>query len=641
MKKTGIAILTAFILTIVGITGLNIPGVYASTQLNLWDCYPYVYTSYISGVNTYGEGRPQNRILKHSGGKSVILSLDSSNILHLHVISSVGILEADTILLGHSGVQIHPCGGGVVVELSGTEVLVFTQMVYSTAIYMECVVYNINTFNQVLTEGAFGSLSGAAAGGRTTNAVYDSGKWYVLCSYQSYSSGAKYAYASYTVSGGAVAIGTAQSGYFGNESYIFMNVNSPGKIYCVISSGGAPSLLELTISGGTYITLMTGGLSTVTPVNPTTPYAYYIDVTFNDGGIITESTHYYLYNSWCYSYVSGGLMYTKTVFWEADFNNTISSGTLLSQNTIVDDRVDSSGTTVTTPGFQWSFSHNLGLTLEIETYYRDAYAGKYISKVALHITDLTTMPTSFDTTTVSKGMDGIDFTLLDNTGDYLFAKNPAWNISYYEKDNTHSYIYVGESINSINFSSTITYNPLDVPLLTGKDYDFTYTVYLNGILDILGTDPYKIYVDGIERDSGTVPISGAVTLRLRVLSSGTHGFRIMVYNPSTYISPTTYYTFSTSTVIPPVTPEVLIVNLNQLWYVIPPLMCILVPGILIAGLFNNSGGAGLGFFVGAFIGTFAGAWGGVLPQSSIYIMGFLLCVVAYWAFTNKGSGGSI
>ena len=525
-SKVGIP-LSLFLISIILCTAL-ITNVSASTEIALGEAQRSLYVNCgISGSNVLIVDRPQLRMLTHSSGKTVVVSVDSSKCLHIKVISSMGVILANTLITtpsstGRTGAIAEYDANNVIITCDGP-------ISGSTTLTFYFILYNINTFVQTSYPTTW-SGSGASAILNIGQLFYYSGAWYCPAYSISYTSGyltrmCKFVVATLTASN------IALSGSLGLS--LDMGFQDPDnlKMLYLIACQSTPDYYSFDCSTNTFSLLATNPFANEYPDFPT----YANMQTYLGGGIYHVGTYYYVYHSWLFSFLSGattGTREVKTVHWTGQFNNSITSGTLISQVRKEQISVDSSSSYSTASGISWGYLHiTVGAySQDIYAYYQDIYGGKYISRDTCHITDITAMSGTFDSIATLKGVDGVDFTY--KSYDANIGKNPMYGVSYQEVDNSNSYLYIGETATTVNFTETFSYSPTDNPLLTGKTYILTWIIYKNGIIDYSG-DTYQFFYDGVSMKTGILDSNGKAIINIMINIAGPHSFQIKIYDTTT------------------------------------------------------------------------------------------------------------
>ena len=525
-SKVGIP-LSLFLISIILCTAL-ITNVSASTEIALGEAQRSLYVNCgISGTNVLIVDRPQLRLLTHSSGKTVVVSVDSSYSLHLKVISSAGVILANTQITTPSTTGIT----GAIAEYDANNVIITCGGAITglTTLKFYFILYNINTFTQTPYLTSW-SGSGASAILNIGQLFYYSGAWYCPAYSASYTSGyltkmCKFVVATLTASNIALSASLGLSLDMG-----FQDSDNLKMLY-LIACKSTPDYYSFDCSSNTFSLLATNPFANEFPNYP----AYANMQTYLGGGIYQSGTYYYVYHSWCFSFLSGGTTGTrevKTVHWTGQFNNSITSGTLISQVRKEQISVDSSSSYSTASGISWGYLHlTVGAySQDIYAYYQDIYGGKYISRDTCHITDITAMSGTFDSVATLKGVDGVDFTYKSYNAN--IGKNPMYGVSYQEVDNSNSYLYIGETATTVNFTETFSYSPADNPLLTAKTYTLTWIIYKNGIIDYSG-DTYQFFYDGVSMKTGILDGNGKAIISIMINIAGPHSFQIKIYDTAT------------------------------------------------------------------------------------------------------------
>jgi hypothetical protein len=334
------------------------------------------------------------------------------------------------------------------------------------------------------------------------------------------------------------------------------------------------------------------------------------------------------------------------------FNNSISSGTLLLQNWITDYNLDSSSNTSASCGLSWGYMSHVqdSSTFDVYTYYQDIYSGSYISKVTYHITDIELDPASFTSETIYQGFDNIDWKYISY--DAQMFNDIQHGISYHLISDVESYLSVGGPILGKIYTFTDSYAPVDSPLLTNKGYVVTYIVYVNGAADDYN-ETAKIFVDGIERMTKSIPSSGSnvgkVIFNMLIGTAGTHSTMIKIYNNlGNYeaISDETSYTFVSSPPpvggVPPA--PTLIGFYSDIFLVWLPIGIIvflpLVACTMLGAKYAGGAGAIAGMMFGGATGMIGGTVVGIIPTYALYLLVMLIAAAIVILFVRGSGGGS-
>jgi hypothetical protein len=622
-----------------------VTNVSASTEIALGADERSLYVNCgISGTNVLIVDRPQLRLLSHSSGKIIVMSVDSSMRLWIKVISNTGVILATTQITTPSTTGIT----GSIVELDATTVLITCggAITGTTTLNFYFIKYNINTYTQTAYLTSW-SGSGASAIMNIGQLFYYSGAWYCPAYSLSYSSGyltkmCKFIVATNTPSN------LALSGSLGLTLDMgFQDLNNLKMLY-LIACKSTPDYYSYDCSTNTFSLLATNPFPNEFPTYP----AYANMQTYMGGGIYQSGTYYYVYHTWLFSFLntgtSPGIRWVKTVHWTGKFNNSITSGTLISQVRKEQISVDSSSSVSAAPGISWGYLHiTVGAySQDIYAYYQDIYGGKYISRDTCHITDITAMSGSFDSIATLKGVDGVDFTY--KSYDANIGKNPMFGVSYQEVDNSNSYLYIGESATTVNFTETFSYSPADNPLLTAKTYTLTWTIYKNGIIDYSG-DTYKFFYDGLSMKTGILDGSGRAIISIMINIAGPHSFQIKIYDTATgtelFAGLVRNYTVVASvppTSGPPSGPVLTTYYSDLFIFWLPVAMIVFLPTIslTLAGA-KYAGGAGAitGMIFGGAIGMIGGTVVGIIPAYALYLLVILIATGLVMLIVRGSSGG--
>jgi hypothetical protein len=254
------------------------------------------------------------------------------------------------------------------------------------------------------------------------------------------------------------------------------------------------------------------------------------------------------------------------------------------------------------------------------------------------IYDITNPGATFDQTEVMWDIGDSNFVTYKNANDAI-GKNPINTFSYHEvTGGLSSYLYLDEYVLSHSYTSTISYSPLDSPLLTNKAYSFTYTIYNNNVLDISGKK-YKILIDGLEQKSGNLNSVGQATFSLTILNPSAHTFEIRILdsgNNVIYGSDVTGYVFRDAVTTPGTIPgEDIATGLYALLTVWVPIgLVVMIPTLALSLLGSKFGVTGMmvGMLMGMFLGVLGGVLVNILPAYALYlyilVMGICFAIVA-------------
>jgi hypothetical protein len=594
--------------------------------------------------------RPQLRILSHSSGKIIILSMDSSSHLFVKVISSLGVILAITQITTPTTIDAI----GSIAEYNVNNVIItcgsHTGTTGSGTINFYFIIFNINTFTQTSYSHTWG-VYGTSYVCKIGQLHYYNGVWYTTMYRYSYNSGSEYVICKFTVSTTTVShvcdTAYADATTF-SEIMTFQDSNDLKMLYLVFApTGTTPNYYKFDCSSDTLSLLATNPFANEYP----TLTGYRNVLTYMGGGIYQSGTFYYLYHTWCFSFLSGattGIREVKTIHWTGEFNNSITSGTLISQVRKEQISVDSSGSTLASSGISWGYLRTtVGmLGQDIYVHYQDIYAGKYTSRDTLHITDITAMNGSFDMITTLRGADGLDFTFKNQ--DANIGKNPMYGVSYQEVDDSNSYLYIGESAMTVNFTETFSYSPVDNPLLTGKTYTLTWTIYKNGIIDYSG-DTYQFFYDGVSMKTGILDSNGKAIISIMINIAGPHSFQIKIYDTTTgaelFAGLVRNYTVSAS--VPPggtipSSPVLTTYYTDLFMFWIPIGMIVFLPmmSLTLAGA-KYAGGAGAitGMIFGGMVGVIGGTVVGIIPMYALYLLVILIATGLVMLIVRGSSGG--
>jgi hypothetical protein len=640
------------------------PVALASTQISIGSLlYQNTGANLITGRYSNTVNSPQNRMLVHSTGKILILTYDDISNIRLHILDSVGVEIYSHVIATGGGSHGSLVGGCTLAEYSSTQVIIaFSDSLPKLYFYL----ININSFTNTEYSTTMAGTSGATTTDMIGQLYYYNGYWQIMVLYNSYSSGSKVSFASFRVSTLAASNnGASAYSHYGYTSQImsFQDSLNLNLIYIVSSKAGAsagdqttPEYYVYDMGTTTLSLLATNGINGVLPEASSTTYTqpYSNMINYMGGGIYQSGSFYYLYHAWEYSYSSYptglGVRYVKVAEWVGKFNNTISSGTLVSQVMRTYDASDLSLTTASTPGVGYGYlympSASAGQILY--AYYQDVYgsAHKYISKVTLSVTDITTMSSSWDNTQIIIKVDNQDFSLVGGTScNVNMMKDNLHGITYAEWQATSSgYLFIGESLTVITYTVTESYTPSDTPLVTNKNYVFTWSIYANGVLDNYN-DTYKIFLDGIEAKPGTISL-GIATMSMTVPLAGIHTLFISVYHLGTFeysSAPVSHsWIASTSTPGSGGTPSIGggYYNLMTIW--VPIGLFVVLPMFGLAFVGGKYAG-GTGMVIGMLGGGFAGVVGGtqllILPGYYLWLYILFMGIALALSITIGRSGG--
>jgi hypothetical protein len=371
---------------------------------------------------------------------------------------------------------------------------------------------------------------------------------------------------------------------------------------------------------------------------------YFNMITFMGAGIYHPTGNlYYMYFAWTYcvapTTASPTIRETKTVYWWGKFNNTINSASLLQQKCLSAIATDRSLSVYSTTGFSYGWMSNTNVTNPIlNVLYSDVYQGQNVGRTMYVIYDITNPGATFDQMEVMWDIGDSNFVTYKNANDAI-GKNPINAFSYHEViGGASSYLYLDEVVLSHSYTSTLSYSPLDNPLLTNKSYSFTYTIYNNNVLDISGKK-YKILIDGLEQKSGNLNSVGQATFSLTILNPSAHTFEIRILdsgNNVIYGSDVTGYVFRDAVITPGTIPgEDIATGLYALLTVWVPIgLVVMIPTLALALLGSKFGVTGMmvGMLMGMFLGVLGGVLVNILPAYALYlyilVMGICFTIVA-------------
>lgn len=620
------------------------------------------------------ENRPQQKMVTHAAtGKVVVVAYYdgvTSNYQKLQiklfgVTGSGSLIDDQTLNLATAGLSFynHPYDevmGVTIINYNATSVIIAGTFSYSTGPKIRAFFFSYNVITHVISN-VFQSPSGANAAPCSNTALYIyNNKVWLIGKTTQVGWGSTYAYIfALNPTTKAVTLeleSTALAGHENNacsQMISFQDPNNLDKIYAMYSIDNVKTakLYLYTLSGTPSITtIATLGTAYCLEDGASVDDSYTKFFTQINAGIYSTGTYYYMYFTWVYSdrtnWASTGVRYVNIYQQRLKFNNTITSGTLLDTNrkallTVL----DASGSTSASLGFNWGFTESNGSPYpdSIRVFYNSVASGKYVAEVDLGITNWTTFDdTAFDTIQYQAGVDNIDFTY-ENTagGGQMIVKDPTKNFSFQAMSNTNCILYTNEMTAVKVYTLTVTATPADSPMLTNKQYDITFQVFVNGVVDT-DSDTFAILIDGTERSSGTLSATGTAVYGAIVSVAGTYSFVFKVYDAVThslvYTSAATSYTFSAST-----TPggggteEQQSAGFASVTGLLIPMAVILFP----AGVFLSIGNAlhnpMVGLLAGLTIGAGLGFYGNVVP---IYVLVIVILVdVLCLVFLRPQSSG--
>jgi hypothetical protein len=367
------------------------------------------------------------------------------------------------------------------------------------------------------------------------------------------------------------------------------------------------------------------------------------------GGIYTSGTYYYLYHAWVYSIgtatSSPAIRTYKIVMWIGKFNNTITSGSLLSQSCINRVMTDTSGSTYTTPGMLFGLIAYDKVTLpkmEFDIVIDRPLGGYHNQGIIWTLNNLTSMSTDFDSLAIINGVDNLSVTYkADNAN---IARNPLYNWSYQE-DSVSSYLFLNERVVQLTVTQTLTYAPTDNPLITNKQYVFTFVIFRNGIIDNNNTDKYIAYFDNYPVKNGALDSNGRALIYVTSSLVGAHALAIDISDSSNTMiyhgmgTDFTWVSNSTGGTLPPV--NVITggwYNLLVIWF---PIFMFVVAPMLAVGFLSAKFAGGTGMLMGIIFGGFGGVVAGVqMLILSTYVLYLYILLVAFGlvlALSTRGS----
>jgi hypothetical protein len=649
------------IMFIILISGLGLPTAFAYTQTFVGDdVFATGTTEIASGRHDTLQSPPQFRILKHSSGKIIILTCSVTlQRYFVNVYSSSGVELASVDI--SSAYTDNICGGPSIAEIDSNYILISLGVGGASAkVYF--VKFHITTYTFTSKSTTF-TTSGAAAINKLGQLIYDNGYFYVFVYDYGYSSGAGYGIARYSVAGDSASkLGEtvlAHSNYM-MPPYGYLDTANNDIYYMMVDTAtDTINYLVFDIATGLFSTLCVNPSSGGFPLYNSFLYGYGNFINYYGGGIYTSGTYLYLYHCWSFSERTGaaypagsGVRYVETCFWYGKFNNSISSGTLLEQHYIMDYELDSSSNISASCGIGWGYIYNNPATptFAIYTYYQDIYAGANIAKVTYTITDITSDPVVFTSSSIMQGMDNIDWKYISK--DAQLGKDQIHGIAYHLQDNVNSYLVTGDPILGKVYTFSDSYAPADSPLLTNKNYVMTYNIYVNGVADDLN-ETAKIFVDGIERITKSIPSSGSnvgtITFNMLIGTAGIHSIILKIYNnvgDLDGISGEYSYTFITSTTPTggvPSAPTLIgfYSDLFMIWLPIGIIVFLPLTACTMLGA-RYAGGAGAitGMMFGGAVGMIGGTVIGIIPTYALYLLVMLIATAIVVLFVRGSGGGS-
>ncbi len=592
-----------------------------------------------------GNVRPQLRYFTHSSGKTVVAQYDNDlNKICVTVISSSDSIEAQSYIEMTSTVSPPSL---TICEYDTDEVLIYMGYLSKHA-YSR---YNINSYAHTEYTVATSTSPRGVAG------IWKVGTdWYAVSMYSSaanlFLKTSKFSSANVVTETKTETVSAAfNATMLQQELYSFVNPADSSQVF-VYWACNYPSTYNcylVDLDEATYTDLGSAPFSGYSPGDwHMGTYSYKTFATQLTGGVYTVGTLYYIYMAYTYSYTGtttgSGIRQNYIVEWVITCNNTISDGTILASEMAHHYVEDSSGSLSASPGYNTGYAVIDDAKHQFYVYYQDIYSGKYQSQVVYEIADITGAGLTFSAS-VTRGVDNLYFKYASGEG--MVYKNFAYPRSYQQPDNSHSYVYCGEPVVLAEYDMTVSYSPTDDPLLTNKDYDFTFTIYLNNVIDTNTNDTYKLYLDGIERGGGTLELDGYFVFRMRVLTAGIHTFIVTVYdgtNALVYTSDSYSYTFvATTTSTTPLDPGTVTTgwaNMFGLWI---PIMLIVVAPMVMLAIVGGKFGGGTGMVIGMLGGGFAGVIGGtqvnLLPSYILYLYILLIGVSLVLAMAMNRGGG--
>jgi len=596
------------------------------------------------------------RVIQHSTGKYVVADIvdSDSDQIHIYVYSSLGSLLAD-IDTNIASIQ----GGIATIEYDSDEIL----LCYGYEGGAKWVRVNIVSFSLGTTYTSHVATSGGAETNTClSNLLYSAtaNKYFVEVGVNAYYGGANFAVAYYdgaTTAGISVEMSSCAAD---NLSVTYGYLDEVAQhIYFQAYRGGTFYIHDFYITTPAMIEIATCPFSGGAPSSDEKTYGYFNYFNFYQMSKYVDGTNIYLYSSWSKSSRTGtwtggspipGTRFQTTYLWYIKFNNTISSATILQNTLISDTQYDSSGSGSLTLGIScgYLFRNPVSPTFEINTYYQNIAGGKNIAKATYRITDIATDPTSFDSIQILTGVDDLEFDFISY--DSAVSMNPTYGWSYHAISKTDCRLSIGGLILSRVYTVTDSISPLDNPLLTNKNYDITFSIYVNGVLDNLG-DKYTLSINGVERGGGDIPISGASTGKIvfgmTVINSGDYDIIIKMYDSNNnYLASSEVFTYTFSTYTPTTNDDETsaIITSGVLFIVnyLPAMLVIFGTGTSFAGVAKGTGNGQYSlvmWFSGCVLGCILGGMLGVVPSSVMLLGIFMFAVLAVFVFKTGSSGG--
>ena len=263
-----------------------------------------------------------------------------------------------------------------------------------------------------------------------------------------------------------------------------------------------------------------------------------------------------------------------------------------------------------------------------------------------HITDITAMSGTFDSIATLKGVDGVDFTYKSYNAN--IGKNPMYGVSYQEVDNSNSYLYIGETATTVNFTETFSYSPADNPLLTAKTYTLTWTIYKNGIIDYSG-DTYQFFYDGVSMKTGILDGNGRAIISIMINIAGLHSFQIKIYDTATgielFAGLVRNYTVVASvppTSGPPSSPVLITYYSDIFMFWLPVGIIVFLPLVgctMLGAKYAGGAGAITGMIFGGATGIIGGTVVGIIPMYALYLLVILIATALVMLVVRGSSGG--
>lgn len=624
-------------LIILALTGIYQIPVSAYGMLSLG----YGDVTAISGY--YSNTRPQLRYLTHNAtGKTVVVQYDNNaDKIVVTVISTSGAISAQTLIDPYSTTQ-QPC---LAVSYYDSDEVIISAHALNRYYYIRynVVSYAHSEYNAALTGSPHKVTETWKVGADYYTVSLVRSTQLKLKIWKFSSVNAISEVKTEDVKATANTTSVQELFYFDHETdsskkYIYWSSDYPSVYNCYL----------VDLDGASYTDLGSAPFSgySVGDYNLGTP-SYQTYTQQLAGGVYTEGTEIYLYLTWTYSTIFGvtgsGVRNNRIVSWMQRYNNSVSTGTLLETYMIYHYVSDSSGSISASPSYAFGYAEIDGSNHLYYVYYQDIYSGKYQSEVVYELDDITDSGGSYSVS-VTRGVDNLNFKYYSTEG--MVYKDFSTTMSYHQPDNANSYVFTNETPTVYAYSETVSYLPADSPLQTSKTYQFTFTIYLNGVISTARDDTLKIYLDGVERASVALYSLGYTNMNLMVNSEGDHTFILKVFSDTSdllYTSDEYEYTFIDvgGDGELPDTPTLVSDYAWMFTGFIPIVFVVLGPTLMLGMLGSRVGGAGamVGIIIGSIVGVIAGVQTSILPSYTIYLMamGVIAGLVVFMKL--GGSGG--